>query len=241
MRTSGIRAIVLAVSALCPAAIVAQNLRGTILADDTGAPIGRATVLAIPKRTSLSESAKIYSAETDAQGRYAVTAEPGQYTICVHSAGLYLNPCQWNTAITRNVTTAPSDIPLRLTKGGRFVLRAHDVQRLLPRAEGIFSTGISAIVSRPSGGPYLLPVVYDNGRVRDYGGILPLNVALRVTVSSSRVMLSDQTGAALTPQGVPFQISASDFQYSGPVMPGFRRMFPPPDAKVVRIYVVGLR
>ncbi len=47
----------------------------------------------------------------------------GQYTLCVHGAGVYLNPCQWGGATPVTVTTDVAVPAIRLTRGGRFWVR----------------------------------------------------------------------------------------------------------------------
>jgi hypothetical protein len=162
------RNIIAATSVLLPAAL-AQNVTGTLNAADGGGPIATATVLAFQKGTSAKQRPLIYKAQTDSVGRYAMTLPPGTYQFCVQGASLYLDPGLWGGAPVSTVASIPVAVPLRLTKGWRFILRTHDLQQLLPKVEKVRGEAISASVTAPGGKPLPLPVVYDNGRVRDLG------------------------------------------------------------------------
>jgi len=180
--------VVVALAAM-PAAMVAQNLSGTVVADDTGKPLTGATVIAIQKTGAVSQRPAIYKAPVDASGRYAMTVSAGQYQLCVHGGGLYLDPCQWGSATTRSVTAAAAaSAALRLQKGAWFILRVHDAQGLLPQGESVHGSSVSVHVTGAAVKQFPLPMVYDSGRVRDYGAVVPMNSPLNVVVGSGSVI-----------------------------------------------------
>ena len=156
----------------------------------------------------------------------------------MQGAGLYLDPCIWGGAPTAAVTAAqPASVALRLTKGWRFILRVHDVEGLLPQLETVRGQGVSVSVAGASGGPVLLPLIFDDGKVRDYGAVVPQNIAMKATVAASAHLdLADGTGAAPSAQGVAFQASPP----ASASTPLLGHMFPPPDATVVHIYTKGV-
>ena len=111
----------------------------------------------------------MYSAWVGADGGYSLTVTPGQYKVCTHGAGVYLDSCQQGTPWTGNVSAAVTVAPaIRLIKGGRFLVRVHDINNASPSLEKVVGPTLFASVARPSGAPFVLPLVY-NGRVRDYG------------------------------------------------------------------------
>jgi hypothetical protein len=84
-----------------------------------------------------------------------------------------------------------------------------------------------------------LPVAYDDGQLRDYGLLAPLNVQMTITVASTKVILADSSGAAPNPQGIAFQVTPPAPFPTDPVQITLARKFPPPDATIVHVYVVG--
>ena len=72
------------------------------------------------------------------------------------------------------------------------------------------------------------------------GGYIPFNTALNARVGGPSLGLTDQSGTALSPQGIPVQVSPADFQFP-PLYPApLAQMFPPPKAKVVTVYAAFL-
>jgi hypothetical protein len=212
--------------------------------DDTGAAIQSATVLAIPKTAALLQPPTIYRARADARGQYAMTVSAGQYSLCVHAVGLYLDPCLWGGVKTATVTPAASaNVPLRLVKGAQFVLRAHDNKKLAPQAEALAGGRIAASVVTTAGATLRLPILYENERIRDYGAVLPLNTQFRVAVGSNHLTLVDNAGANVGPQGISFQMTAADFA-PAPASPGPHPAgFGPraTDTKIIHVYTASLR
>jgi hypothetical protein len=234
-------AVLAATLACSTAAVLAQNLTGTVIADDTGSPLAAAEVVAIQRTSSLSQRPAIVTSRVDASGRYVITAPPGQYLLCVSHAGLYLDPCRWGGAKTVSVTGATAQsVALRLQKGWRFLLRVHDSGRLLAQAGTLPGDGISVLLTAPGRGAFPLPVVYDSGRVRDWGAVVPVNLPMSVTVNSSKLRLRHQSGAAPDPQGIPFQILPSDIPDEASVAASHGFHFRPPDAKIIHLYAAGL-
>jgi hypothetical protein len=232
--------VAIAALAALPSVVVGQNLSGTVVADDTGTPIAGATVVAIQKTATASQKPAIYKASVDATGRYAMTVSAGQYQLCVHSGGLYLDPCQWGGTAVRSVTGAGIvSASLRLQKGAWLILRVHDTKGLLPPGEAVRTSSVGVHLTGAAVKQFPLPVVYDNGRIRDYGAVVPMNAPLSAVVGSGIVVLADANGAAPGAQGIPFQVSTADVNAPplGPASLG--RMFPRPTAKIVHVVATG--
>jgi hypothetical protein len=242
MKRPFVEIVAIATFAAFPLAMMGQNLTGTVVGDDTGAPIAGATVVAIQKTATASQKPAIYMAPVDAAGRYAMTVSAGLYQLCVHGGGLYLDPCQWG-AVTSGSVTAGIGVAasLRLQKGAWFILRVHDKQGLLPQGELVHSSSISAHLTGVAVKQFPLPVVYDNGRIRDYGAVIPMNSPLSAVVSSGSVVLADETGAAPSPLGIPFQVFAADVNAPALVPASLALMFPRPKAKIVHVRATGPR
>jgi len=131
---------------LSPAAS-GQSLTGTVIADDTAAPLAGATVVAVQKGAQSSQSPFVYKATTDSAGQYAFVVSPSQYTVCVHNDGIYLDPCQWGGTSATSLTSGTASIPLRLKKGAWIIVRIHDLKGLLPAAEAVARSGVSVSLS----------------------------------------------------------------------------------------------
>ena len=173
-------------------------------------------------------------------GRYAMTVSPDNYRFCVQSAALYLDPCQWGGTISQSVGAGVATVvPLRLTPGARFILRVHDTQRILPQVESGTRAGIAASLTDAATRRFPLPIVYDNGRIRDFGAVVPLNQPLRVVAAGGRINLADQAGAVLSELGLAFQIKPEDFLVLAPLAARLSPMFRAPDAKMVHIWITG--
>ena len=222
--------------------VAAQNLTGTVTAADTGAPLPGVTIIAVLKPASPSQAPTIYRSPADSNGNYAITAVPGQYLLCARPQlqSLYLDPCQWGIPASTTVGATATAVPLTLQKGVRFIVRAHDPNQLLAQAETIPGTAVSALVTGATVNTFLLPVVYQAPIVRDYGAVVPTNIPMGVTISSLTVALADVAGTPLTATPITFEALQSDV---GPAAGGplaFQSMFPPPDAKMIHIYVTAL-
>ena len=164
------------------------------------------------------------------QGHYARTVCGRQ------AAGSYLDPCQWSAANFRTVTgTAAPQVPMRLRRGAPFILRVHDAQHFLPQVEANAREAVAALVTGGSANPVPLPIVYDTGRIRDFGSLVPMNVPLKVVVTSTSLHVADLDGAELVPQGISFQVTAADFTLPTLLSRGFSSMFRSPDAKVLHV------
>jgi hypothetical protein len=235
MRTA-IRIFVIAAGAAAPGLMPAQTLSGTVAAEDTGAPIGGATVLAIQKTASPAQRPVIYSAAADTQGRYAMSVSAGRYQLCVHGAGVYLNPCEWGAGSPTVMVATAAAANLRLQKGAWFIVRIHDTRRLLPQVETVRGSGVTVLLTGPAVSGFPLPLIYDNGRIRDYGAVVPMNSAMRARIASGGIALSDEKAAPLNAEGVPFQVTAADFQNATEVPRPLRWMFRPPRAKFLHVY-----
>lgn len=213
----------------------AQKLTGALTAADTGAPIAGASILAVQQTASRTQKPLMYSGPTDTGGNFAIQASPGLYKLCAHAAGLYLDPCQWGipTAVTV-AAGATVNSPLKLTKGGKFIVRVHDPQRLLRQQETTFQRTVSVSITGATAKPFFLPVVYDDGNIRDYGAVVPLNLPMNAMVfDGGHVTIGDRQGAALASGGVPFQAL--------PVaVPAVKPFFPPPDATFIHVQATGL-
>ena len=99
--------------------------------------------------------------------------------------------------------------------------------------EAVRGGAVKAYLTGAGIAQFPLPMTYDGGDVREYGALIPFNTALTVFVSSSSLHLTATAGAALSPSGIPVQVSSTDFQLPSPLPHSLARMFPPPTAKVV--------
>jgi len=236
MIRTAIRIFVSAACAAAPGLMPAQTLSGTVVADDTGAPIGGATVLAIQKTASPAQQPAIYQAVADVAGRYAMSVSAGRYQLCVHGAGVYLNPCEWGAGGPTVTVATAAAANLRLQKGAWFIVRIHDTRRLLPQVESVRGSGVRVFLTGPAVSGFPLPLIYDSGRIRDYGAVVPMNSAMRARIASSSIALSDEKAVPLDAEGVPFQVTAADFQTAVGVPRALARMFPRPTAKFLHVY-----
>jgi hypothetical protein len=223
---------------LFPAALVAQSLTGSVVADDSGLALAGATVVATQKTASSKQSPLVSKAIVDSAGHYSMTVAAGQYQLCVHGTGLYLDPCQWGTATVQ--TAGAAAVSIRLKKGARFILRVHDPSGHLAAAETVPHSAINAIVSGAGISAFPLLVTFDNGRIRDYAAVVPAGLAMTVAVSSGKVLLADTTGATPAAQGVPFQAVAEDLKAPASSS-GVPLMFPRPTANIIHVYTTGLK
>jgi hypothetical protein len=123
--------------------------------------------------------------------------------------------------------------------GAIFIVRVHDANGLLPQGEAIPGSNVRAFLTGAAVNQFPLPMTYDNGRIRDYSAVVPLNSALNAVVSSGSVALADKTGAALSPLGIPFQVSAADVSSPNLLSGSLALMFPRPTAKIVHVYTAG--
>jgi len=234
-----IRVFAVAAWAAAAGRMPAQTLSGTVVADDTGAPIGGATVLAIQKTASAAQRPVIYSAVADAQGRYAMSVSAGRYQLCVHGAGVYLNPCEWGAGGPTVTVVTAAAANLRLQRGAWFIVRIHDTRRLLPQVESVRGSSVRVLLTGPAVSGFPLPLIYDNGRIRDYGAVVPMNSAMRARIASSSIALSDEKAAPVNAEGVPFQVTAADFRTATEVPRSLRWMFRPPRAKFLHVYAAA--
>ncbi len=111
----------------------------------------------------------------------------------------------------------------------------------LPQAESVTGTAVSAFVSSASVPQFPLPVVYSDGKIRDYGTVVPINIPMSVTVSSRTVALAGSSGSAFGTSPTPFQVLPADIEVTGAPLSPTTRMFPPPDAKIIHVYATGLK
>ncbi|MCC7343007.1 MAG: hypothetical protein IT170_18135 [Bryobacterales bacterium] len=230
-------ALVALIPLISLARLPAQNLTGTVVADDTNAGIAGSTVVAVQRPAAASQMPAVYKARVDASGRFALTVGTGVYQICVYDAGLYLDPCQWGAATARTVIAGtPASVSLRLQKGVPFVVRTHDAKQLVRGAETVRGQSIRLFLSASGRRQFPLPIVYDNGRIRDYGAVVPANLSLSVKVNSASLVIADRAGAAFAAQGVPFQIPSVEAAKFKPLLGAAKWGLFRQNAKVVHIY-----
>jgi hypothetical protein len=224
--------------AAVPLAAQTYAVSGTVVTADSQKPIAAAAVIAVRKATSTSQPPVIRKALTDASGHYTFSAPAGQYQLCIHNAGLYLDPCRWGGSVSVTMTSAAVAAPaVQLTKGGRFILRAHDQNSALPMAETALGDALTVTFTDATGKAFALPISYQDPHFRDYGDIMPIGLTMSVKVSSTKVQLSDIHGAVPNLQGIPFQVA--DLTTTAKGFPGFGGFFPHPNATVVHIYING--
>jgi hypothetical protein len=181
---------------------------------------------------------------TDGNGRYAIAAPPGQYSICVHPMlpSLYLDPCQWLNPVAAVVgASTASAVSFSLQRGARFIVRVHDTKGLLPIAEGTKGAAVSAVVAGASLKQFPLPLIFSDGLIRDYGAVVPIGVPLSAAVSSNTLALAGAGGTALSAAPMPFQILPTDIEATGAPQSPITRMFPPPDARIIHVYANALK
>jgi hypothetical protein len=235
---------VAAASAVLPAAMLAQSIAGALVAADTGAPIGRATVVAVAKAAPGVGRPVVFKALVDSEGKYAMAVSAGQYRLCVYDAEPYLDPCQWSGGPVANVASsaiAPVTAvsPLSLQKGVQLIVRVHDSKGLLPQAESVHGAAVSAYLSASGVARLPLPLISDTHGIRDYGTFIPFNSPITVFVSGGSLLLTDKAGTALSSQGLPIQVLPAEFQLPPLTPPSLARMFPRPTAKVIHVYAGG--
>jgi len=239
MRASYIGATAMALGILSMA-VSGQSLTGSVVGDDTGSPVAGATVVAIGKPASPNRAPSIYDAVVNGAGEYSMTLPASQYQVCVHGAGLYLDPCAWGSAHVAEVASiSAAPAAIRLQKGGWFIVRIHDPNGILAGAEALQSSGVAVFVTGADTGKFPLPMIYNSGRIRDYGAVVPLNQSMTVVVSSNAVLLANGKGAAPGPQGAAFQVTAPDPTTPAWFPPSFALMFPRPTATMIHYYVTG--
>jgi len=214
----------------------AQKLTGVLTAADTGAPIAGASILAVQQTSSRTQRPMMYSGPTDTGGNFVIQVSPGSYKLCAHAPSLYLDPCQWGSPTAAAAGAGASvSASFRLTQGGRFIVRIHDPKRLLRQQETTYQQTVSVSIISATAKPFCLPIVYDDGNIRDYGATVPLNIPMNALVfDGGHVTIVDAQGAALAPGGVPFQAAAI-------VAPAIKQFFPPPDATFVHVQATGFR
>ncbi len=213
---------------------LAQNISGTVLASDTGAPIFGALVMAVGVTSSPSQPPVMYQARTNTSGTFTLATAAGQYRMCASGGGPYLNPCLWGGVTT--VSSGAAALNLTLQKGALFIARVHTSTQALSQTETVHG---SAIAPQVAGGPFTsfpLPLIYESASTRDYGAILPLNLAMTL-VMTSRLSLTDSTGAAVSPQGAPLSITSADFAPAGGLAVLFGGAPIIPAAKILHFYV----
>jgi hypothetical protein len=81
---------------------------------------------------------------------------------------------------------------------------------------------------------------YNNGTNRDFGAVLPLNIPIKVVVSSAHLLFSDEAGSALAPGGLALQMSPSDPQLA-PATSSHSWHFRSPGAKIIHIFTSSVR
>jgi len=223
----------------------AQIISGTVVADDTGSPLAGATVVAVGKVTSHAQSPAIYKASVDSAGNFSAAVANSTYQLCVHGAGLYVDPCVWGGAAVANVSPAGAETKtvvhaaLRLRKGVSFVVRIHDLNGHLSAAEELPSTGVSVCLSGDGVAQLPLPVTYNSGRVRDYSTVVPVGAALKDVVRSGAVGMVDSKGNTPGAQGLSFVATAPTTATPSSLPASLAIMFPPPTTQMIHFYVTA--
>jgi hypothetical protein len=215
-----------------------QTLSGTVTSNQTSNPIAGATVSAVGQPASIGQRPSAYTGQTDANGNFTISVPSGQYRICVFGVAGYVNPCRWGNAIS--AAGGASGLSIVLLEGAEFVLRIHDPSHFLQQAEAVPGTGVNALVGGAPAGALALPKIYDDGRIRDFGDLLPLNTSLTVSALSAHAVLATQSGAAPAVGGIPFQLTAAYFQFTPPT-PVASVFFQPPEAEMIHLYVTGVQ
>ena len=193
---------------LFPTLLSGQNLVGTVTAVDTRNALPQVTVLAILQIASHKVPPVMYRAETDSSGNYAITAAPGLYRLCVQGGNAYFDPCQWGGKLLATVPQAgKATFPIQLARGEKFILRVHDSKGFLKQDEKqkLRGDSLSVAVTDAGGTRVLLPILFEDDLIRDYGTVVPANLALNLAVAArGRAILQDKDGHVPEPKGVPF-------------------------------------
>ncbi len=211
--------IVLAICAVAPS-LFAQSAGGSIagtLVDETGAAVKSALVVAsktgVPPATG--------NALSNANGAFFIAGlQQGAYSICVQdSSGTYLDPCDWSASpATVNLQTGQQAKGLRVTlkKGTPVFVKLNDQGKLLD-----LSTPAKLLpflflgVKTPKGlfSPAVLTSKDNSGRT--YRATVPPDTALRLTIFSPQVSLTDDKGLPIAAKGADIAINQSSAANQG--------------------------
>ncbi len=231
----------------CVSAQTAGRLSGKLLTADTSASIAGATVVAMsPLVGSPGVPPVIAHAVADEEGRFLFSDLPaGPYRLCVHDAGLYLDPCQWSQGVQ---ATAGLDGPVtevRLQRGVRLAVRVVDRAGLVSLSKerdelsaALPGALVTAALVDAQGRTRYLPFTRSDGRLYEYSLLAPPEREFTLTVRSHAFSLSDEAGGAASPS-LSFPIKLS---FPPPPDPRQRLPFaqPWPPATVVAVNTVAV-
>ena len=230
---------------ILPSSAPAQDrvlLAGWVSAADTRMPIGSATVLAI-EPSSPGKRPQILRTFTDADGRFEINAKPnGEYKICVHSATLYLNPCQWGREVTLTGSSSPEPAEIALERGIRLIVRITDERHVLisdaltGSVPNELPIGVG-VTNRATGHVMPVPFSIMNGDTAEFADVVPPGNSWTLVFTGVHCELKDSADRYFASSsgreiGV---ISDSGFEDSRPV-----KLHGPREAqRVVSFHVVG--
>jgi hypothetical protein len=119
----------------------------------------------------------------------------------VHSAGYYLDPCQWGGGQTVIAGAAATPVTITLALGVPVRVRVLDPNAVLAAAGAVGPRVVVSAFSTGSQSPWAVPPVLSMPGETQYFRVLPNDPGIKLSVSASGMTLTDQTGAPLAPGG----------------------------------------
>jgi hypothetical protein len=173
------------------------SVSGRILAEDTGLPLEGVTVNAIK---STEGGPVIASTVSSAGGEFIFdNVSPGIYRICVHEAGEYLNPCEWDGTVSVNVSGSSSRAAdIRLKRGVWLSVRIADPNNLVATLAQKLPGGFAAVfVTNSTGASGPVPLTSSGHGVYEYSKLVMPNSKMTVIVNGIGVQLGNGQGTLL--------------------------------------------
>ena len=185
-----------------------------VISDDSGQFVAGARVFASPT----APGGRSYMAFSGPAGQYSFAQAPaGSYAICVQgprhgspqpgqSANAlvgYLDTCHWSSPMQVSVAAGQvtANVNVRLVRGAAVHVRLNDPQQYLAKGAGVVLAGVVA-----SSRFIPLTLISSDASGRSLELTIPFNTALRLELNSSRLQLTDVTGAALPSVTTSFPI-----------------------------------
>src|SRR5450432_1879299 len=144
-------------------------------------------------------------ATTAADGSFALDKLPaGTYTLCAQAqAAIHIDPCHWSETPPKITLSAGQNVTgynFSLVKGQALQVRLDDQGGLLGSAAGASGNPhVLMGVLTSKGQFYPVTLSSSDSTGRNHSLVVPVNTALRLTVSSQTLKLTDSAGTALKP------------------------------------------
>lgn len=196
------------------AATVLGTVAGTVV-DGSGKPVSNAHVMisfALPANIPhlpgppVITGAHAASATADALGRFKIAnLRAGQYVACAQTLtpGL-LDPCHWAAAAPEFTVTAGQDLTgLKITMSAGAIISVHVdyPQKLLTPASGPISFDCQFYFVTPKGHHYQAAIQASSQGSRDHVITVPFGMPVNLQIVSPHLVLKDQSGNIVSPQG----------------------------------------